>query len=806
MNAIHRWARALGLGLLLASGLAGPALASDLPSPAEAGYAKAGWPQYKHDAARTADAADEAVAPPLQRVLAVKFPAPIFASAAVAGGKVYAVDARGLLACIEAAGPKVLWTAEIGGFANRSSPAVAGGKVFVGSTAGYLMVLDAATGKEVAKVPAEGGVIAAPAAAGDAVYCLTFNGKMLKVDLSGKLVWTFDGGKAANGEFMVQGKFVVVQAGPVDEKGPAEPYAWHVLEDLGDRAERRQFLRRAELEGGKVKFGNTPAGSETGIFQRDGWGPIYGVTRRGPTYLFRDAGILPGTLYWGGPTAHRAYLTGYLSQPALGKDHVVLGDADGRVCFFNFVPEKNFAGKPVWSYETSRLGKPSGGVSATAAISGGAVYIGSEDGILYGLGRGAEAQVVAVRPDAKADPGEPRPGEKPFDKLRALSTAEGLKGPEWPTVGGDMSYAGLSPDKELKPPFKIKWKTRMAGSGGQNGVIVAAGKVFAASYNGFIEALDAETGEILWRTFQPGIGRNGEYPNDGPATYADGKLLVVRRNGLWCHDATTGDLLWKNPQPVLPVPGGAPQGDGQVVFDGKVLVAWQEKGAGIETAALDLATGKEAWHTSHEWAVPPAPAGAKNVSVRVCQGALGEKTWFVSAGASRDGGEGGAIGGITMAIDPANGKQLWKSAEGGISGWGGVNCRNGVVVAYHTFGRGLVAFDAKTGKVLWDRRHGVNQPGPGCWHTMPLTDEFLASQCQRGSQGGYCSDTVWANGFFYGPPGSSSHVLSAKKPDGGEVWRYVVISRGCPAPAPAYGRLYYAGFSEGVVYCFVNKE
>src|SRR5438552_9024190 len=112
----------------------------------------ADWPQYKRDAARTADAADEALAFPLQRVIAVRFSAPIYASAAVVEGKVYAVDQRGLLACIDRASQRVLWHARIGGVSNLSSPAVAGGKVFVGSTAGYLMVLDAATGKEVAKV------------------------------------------------------------------------------------------------------------------------------------------------------------------------------------------------------------------------------------------------------------------------------------------------------------------------------------------------------------------------------------------------------------------------------------------------------------------------------------------------------------------------------------------------------------------------------------------------------------------------------------------------------------------------------
>jgi len=746
------------------------------------------WPQYKRDAARTADAADEALAFPLQRVMAVKFPSPIYASAAVVGGKVYAVDERGLLACIDRAAHRVLWTVEIGGVSNRSSPAVAGGKVFVGSTAGFLLVLDAATGKEVAKVPADGGVIAAPAVANDAVYCLTFNGKMLKVDLSGKLVWSYDGGKSANGEFAVQGKTLLFWDGPVDEKGPAEPYGLHVVEDLGERPERKQLLRRAELEGGKVKFGSTPAGSELGMFQRDGWWPQFGVTRRGPTYLFRDV----GTLHWGGPTGHRALPPGHLSQPALAKDHVVVGDADGRICFYKLVPDKNFTGQPAWSYETSRLGKPNGGVGTTAAVSGGVVYLGGEDGILYGLGQGKEVEVIPVLPQAAQGQG-PRPGEK-------------LKGPEWPTVGGDMSYSALSPDTNLKPPFKILWKTRIAGSGGQNSVIVAAGTVFAVSYNGLVEALDAETGEILWRTYHPFVHRAG-YGDDGPPTYAEGKLLILRRGtspastGLWCHDARTGEVLWHKPKPTLITAGGAPQGDGVVIHEGKVLTAWHEKDDAVEAAALELGTGKEVWRVRHEGVIPPKPADVKAVAIRVCQGALGEETWFISACANRDNGEGRHIGGATLAIAPADGKLLWKNTEQSIGGFGGVNCRKGTVVVNQT-GTLAHALDAKTGKSLWSSKWRQGAP----WHLMPLTDDYLNSQSRKGGFGGYCTDTIWVNGVWYGPPGCASHVLSARDANERELWRYVTISRGCPAPAPAYGRLYYAGFGEGVVYCFVNRE
>lgn len=39
----------------------------------------------------------------MQRVVAVKFPAPIYASAAVVAGRVYVQDVRGHVACIDGA-------------------------------------------------------------------------------------------------------------------------------------------------------------------------------------------------------------------------------------------------------------------------------------------------------------------------------------------------------------------------------------------------------------------------------------------------------------------------------------------------------------------------------------------------------------------------------------------------------------------------------------------------------------------------------------------------------------------------------
>lgn len=83
----------------------------------------------------------------MKRVLAVKFPAPIYAAPAVVAGRVYVQDLRGNVACIDGTSGKVLWLTRIGGVANHSSPAVADGKVFIGSSAGYLAILDAKDGK-----------------------------------------------------------------------------------------------------------------------------------------------------------------------------------------------------------------------------------------------------------------------------------------------------------------------------------------------------------------------------------------------------------------------------------------------------------------------------------------------------------------------------------------------------------------------------------------------------------------------------------------------------------------------------------
>src|SRR5688500_1207533 len=116
------------MGVVFALALAGNAARAQGPD-------STSWPQFGRNAQRPGDNPAARLESPLTRPTALRFPAPIYASPAVVNGLVYVQDARGHVACVDAAKNRALWTTALGGVNNTSSPAVADGKVFVGSTA-----------------------------------------------------------------------------------------------------------------------------------------------------------------------------------------------------------------------------------------------------------------------------------------------------------------------------------------------------------------------------------------------------------------------------------------------------------------------------------------------------------------------------------------------------------------------------------------------------------------------------------------------------------------------------------------------
>jgi outer membrane protein assembly factor BamB len=87
-------------------------------------------------------------------------------------------------------------------------------------------------------------------------------------------------------------------------------------------------------------------------------------------------------------------------------------------------------------------------------------------------------------------------------------------------------------------PFPIAWDHPQPPHGGSEVLCYGEGKVFVASYDGCVYALNALTGELVWETPVPGMtGYKG--------TYYEGKLFVSGANTrLFCFNATTGKILW----------------------------------------------------------------------------------------------------------------------------------------------------------------------------------------------------------------------------------------------------------------------
>ncbi len=796
----------LSIMLLLAGSGPRTGVAHDNP-----GATADAWPQYKGDAARTGDNPFAELSFPLKRITAVRLPAPIYASPAVVGNRVYVQDARGHLVCVNSSTNQVEWLAENGGINNCSSPAVYQGKVYVGSTAGYLAIYDAEKGSLLAKVPAEGGVLTAPAIANGAIYFSTFHGKLNKITPAGDLVWTFSGGEASFSEFAVRGQRIIFIAGTTR----ANAYRLH---DEGDSVKMLERGRPAggyfAPTGGPVfltdeEFATQSYDSESGWFHGLGKAIESGSNDSRITASVRDNRVYRGNKCWEFDAEAKTfrelwradpealYDGGFHSSPALAKNVMAIGSERGNVYFFPLdgeTDEKPPTREAVWQYAIDQAGQPNGAVSSSPAVVDGRVFFGGEDGVLYGLGQGKEVEIDRA--------------PAPQSAWKRPAGAK-LSGPEWATTGGDMGFSCVAEDSPAKPPFRTHWKTRVWSTFKGN-MIVGGGRVYAAGRMGPLMALDAQTGEILWKTHHAGVESRVS------PTYDDGRLYVLRvegglksspyfrgwwggpnGEGLWCHDAETGKVLWHQPIPTA----YHFNCDGVPVHNGRVFVCRESDKGQLEAVAFDGETGKAVWTTTIE-NLSPGRQFSGAVRPRRFSGVLSGDLWCVSV-------EGAAnLAGATMALRADTGELVWRNDDIYIINRSRIAARKGTLVVFNL--DGSHGFEAATGKVLWTAATLApklpNVQQRTTFYMQALTDRFLESQ---GEQDIFhisgCILPVHINGLWYSHTINSSHTMHARNEEK-TVWSRTFLSHACPSPVPAYGRLYYAPNSEGVIYCFENDE
>jgi len=257
----------------------------------------------------------------------------VHATPAVEGGRVFVVSRRGGLTATDLATGRRLWSFPIGAdvpFAwgydfLLSSPAVVGGTVYVGSGDGHLYAVEARTGRERWRLKTNGRVRSSPAVDGGVLYFGSQDGRVWAVDVaSGKPKWTFE-----IGGFSL---------------------------DLQKEGYDRRSIQ------------STPALSADGLFIGTRDGHAYALDR------------LTGALRW--KFGHKVtWLPGspdvswVEASPALAGELVLVGSSDGRAFRANRVT----TGEELWRFETPDR------VLSSAAVAGGLVFFGCDDGHVFAL-------------------------------------------------------------------------------------------------------------------------------------------------------------------------------------------------------------------------------------------------------------------------------------------------------------------------------------------------------------------------------------------------------------------------------------
>lgn len=255
---------------------------------------------------------------------------------------------------------------------------------------------------------------------------------------------------------------------------------------------------------------------------------------------------------------------------------------------------------------------------------------------------------------------------------------------DWPTVGGNILNQGYSALTQINETnvgsLKQVWTRSIHGVSGaelEGNPSVYRGIMYAADGEGDVAALNAATGEVLWKVPFNGKPSNtfGISAERGVAV-GGGQVYLAQNDGkLWAYDQATGHVNWRSanvlPQDIQLSPPTP------VYYDGIVYLGTHgggDAGQRGSFSAYDARTGLRLWR----WFNTPAP------------GELGSGSW--PAGTSEWAVGGGATW-TWPAIDPATNTVFFTAGNAGpYSGRGPGD---------NLFTSSVIALDLKTGAYKW---------------------------------------------------------------------------------------------------------
>ncbi|MEO7730130.1 MAG: PQQ-dependent dehydrogenase, methanol/ethanol family [Kofleriaceae bacterium] len=393
---------------------------------------------------------------------------------------------------------------------------------------------------------------------------------------------------------------------------------------------------------------------------------------------------------------------------ALYKGKVYVGAFDGRLIALDAV-----TGAKVWDKDTVIDHARAYTITGAPRVVNGKVIIGN-GGAEFGV-RGYVTAYDAVTGDQKwrwfTVPGDP---SKPFEdeSMKKAAATWDPSGKYWEAGGGGTAWDTIAFDPDLKLVYigtgnGSPWsQKRRSPKGGDN--------LYLAS----IVALNVETGAYVWH-YQETPGDNSDYTSTQPMILADLKIagkprkviLHAPKNGFFfVIDRTDGKLI-----------------SAKNFVDVNWAKSYGKDGRPIETAKarpdgpFDAIPGPYGAHNWHPMSFNPTTGLVYLPAQNVPIGLMDDKEW--KKGAVLDGRTGTGTGwntgmiinavppsskpfGRLLAWDPIAQKEVWRVEH--VSPWnGGTLTTAGNLVFQGTADGRFVAYNAKTGKKVWETPTGT---------------------------------------------------------------------------------------------------
>jgi quinohemoprotein ethanol dehydrogenase len=402
-----------------------------------------------------------------------------------------------------------------------------------------------------------------------------------------------------------------------------------------------------------------------------------------------------------------------------------------------------------------RLGKAGIAAAAVAALFGGAALA---QGVAAGL---SSAQITKATTAVNAKTME----------------ANAKTSHDWPAVGGDYAETRFSHLDQINAgnvkSLGLVWTASLSSTRGVEATpVVVDGIMYVTAPWSIVHAIDVRTGQQLW-TYDPMVPRTDgrkaccDVVNRGVAVY-QGRVYVASFDGrLIALDAASGKVDWTvdtitdHSKPFTST--AAPR-----VMNGRVLIGngGGEYGIRAYVSAYDANTGKLDWR----WFVIPGDPSKpyENAAMKAAA-----KTWDPASKYWIDGGGGGVWD--DMAFDPRLGLVYFGTGNG--SPWSSkARSPGGGNNLYLT---SVVALNVNTGKLAW-----YYQESPQDNWDYDADSQIILTDMKIGGTLRHVLLHAPKNGFFYVLDRTDGKFISAK-PFVNENWASGINAQGVPQILPA---------------------